>query len=62
MTDAAEIVEGHVAVLDDVAQRLEGATIIANLLKRRHGLKKGLTAAAARDLIWIYNDPACTTG
>jgi AcrR family transcriptional regulator len=38
-------------------QRLEGADIIAGLLKRKRGLKQGLTSAAARDLIWIYNDP-----
>ncbi|MDG4667443.1 helix-turn-helix domain-containing protein [Mycobacterium sp. 236(2023)] len=37
-------------------QRLEGATIIATLLKKKGGLKKGLTTAGARDLIWIYND------
>lgn len=38
-------------------QRLEGANIIATLLKKKHGLQEGLTSAAARDLIWIYNDP-----
>ncbi|OCB57240.1 DNA-binding protein [Mycobacterium vulneris] len=49
--------EVHQLWVDISDQRLEGATIIANLLKRKRGLKKGLAPAAARDLIWIYNDP-----
>lgn len=38
-------------------QRLDGARMVAALLKRKGGLKEGLTLASARDLIWIYNDP-----
>jgi AcrR family transcriptional regulator len=38
-------------------QRLEGADTVAALLKKKGGLKKGLTLAAARDLVWLYNDP-----
>lgn len=56
---AAAGMDGEVGTLwtDICGQRLEGATIIATLLKKKQGLKTGLTVAAARDLIWIYNDP-----
>ncbi|MGV9800953.1 TetR/AcrR family transcriptional regulator [Mycobacterium sp. NPDC003449] len=49
--------EVHQLWTDICQQRLEGANIIATLLKRKRGLRKGLTTATARDLIWIYNDP-----
>jgi AcrR family transcriptional regulator len=42
---------------DISSQRLEGAHIIATLLKRKRGLRRGLTTTTARDIIWIYNDP-----
>lgn len=42
---------------DISAQRLDGANIIATLLQKKRGLRERLTLAAARDLIWIYNDP-----
>jgi len=38
-------------------QRLAGAQTIAALLKTKRGLRKGLSVDAARDIIWIYNDP-----
>jgi AcrR family transcriptional regulator len=49
--------EVHELWTDISDQRLEGANIIATLLQKKRGLRKGLTSAAARDLIWIYNDP-----
>jgi AcrR family transcriptional regulator len=49
--------EVHQLWTDICSQRLEGANIIATLLKRKRGLRRGLTTATARDLIWIYNDP-----
>ena len=39
-------------------QRLSGAETIAALLKKKGGLRKGLTITIARDIIWIYNDPS----
>ncbi|WNG86630.1 helix-turn-helix domain-containing protein [Mycobacterium sp. ITM-2016-00317] len=39
------------------SQRLEAANVLATLLKKKGGLRKGLTTAIARDLIWVYNDP-----
>lgn len=38
-------------------QRLVGAESIASLLRRKGGLRKGLSVGYARDVIWIYNDP-----
>lgn len=38
-------------------QRLTGAGTLASLLKAKHGLRKGLSADTACDIIWIYNDP-----
>ena len=38
-------------------QRFTGAQTIATLLKKRRGLRKGLSVHTARDIIWIYNDP-----
>jgi AcrR family transcriptional regulator len=38
-------------------QRLTGAETIATLLKKKRGLRKGLSADNARDIIWIFNDP-----
>ena len=49
--------EVHQLWTDIIDQLLEGANIIATLLKKKQGLREGLTSAAARDLIWIYNDP-----
>ena len=49
--------EVHQLWTDICSQRLEGANIIATLLKKKRGLKKGLSVPTARDLIWIYNDP-----
>ena len=42
---------------DISTQRLTGAQTIAALLKKRRGLRSGLSVAIARDTIWIYNDP-----
>jgi AcrR family transcriptional regulator len=39
-------------------QRLAGAKRIATLLRSKGGLRKGLSVESARDIIWIYNDPA----
>jgi AcrR family transcriptional regulator len=49
--------EVHQLWTEICSQRLEGANIIATLLKKKRGLREGLTSSAARDLIWIYNDP-----
>ena len=38
-------------------QRLAGAKRIATLLRRKGGLRSGLSVARAGDIIWIYNDP-----
>jgi AcrR family transcriptional regulator len=38
-------------------QRLAGAETIATLLQKKRGLRKGLSAAKARDIIWVFNDP-----
>jgi AcrR family transcriptional regulator len=38
-------------------QRLTGASTIAALLKKKRGLRRGLSVDSARDVIWIYNDP-----
>lgn len=38
-------------------ERLTGASDIADLLAGRRGLRKGLTRATARDIVWVYNDP-----
>jgi hypothetical protein len=40
------------------AGRLTGAERIAALLDERDGLRDGLSLDHARDIIWIYNDPA----
>jgi Bacterial regulatory proteins, tetR family len=39
-------------------ERLTGAERIAALLDDRDGLREGLSLDHARDIIWIYNDPA----
>ena len=39
-------------------ERLTGAERIAALLHQRDGLRDGLSLDHARDIIWIYNDPA----
>ncbi|HTZ15366.1 MAG TPA: DNA-binding protein, partial [Mycobacterium sp.] len=39
-------------------ERLTGAGRIAALLDERAGLRDGLSLDHARDIIWIYNDPA----
>jgi AcrR family transcriptional regulator len=39
-------------------QRLAGAKRMATLLRRKGGLRSGLSVARASDIIWIYNDPA----
>jgi AcrR family transcriptional regulator len=39
-------------------ERLTGAERIAALLHERDGLRDGLSLDHARDIIWIYNDPA----
>lgn len=49
--------EVHQLWIDIGKQRLTGAGSIAVLLKKRRALRRGLTVDAARDLIWIYNDP-----
>lgn len=49
--------EVHQLWTEICSQRLEGANIIATLLKKKRGLREGLTSSTARDLIWIYNDP-----
>jgi len=49
--------EVHQLWADIGDQRLTGAHTIATLLKKRGGLRAGLTVTAARDIIWIYNDP-----
>lgn len=49
--------EVHQLWTDIGDQRLTGARTIATLLKKKGGLRKGLTVATARDVIWIYNDP-----
>ncbi|BBY19833.1 TetR/AcrR family transcriptional regulator [Mycobacterium stomatepiae] len=49
--------EIHELWLEMSRQRLAGAESIANLLRRKGGLRKGLSAGRARDIIWIYNDP-----
>ena len=38
-------------------QRLIGAGQIVDLIAKNGGLRKGLTALRARDIVWIYNDP-----
>lgn len=38
-------------------QRLAGAKEMASLLRRKGGLRSGLSVAQARDIIWVYNDP-----
>jgi AcrR family transcriptional regulator len=38
-------------------QRFAGAKRIATLLRRKGGLRSGLSVARASDIIWIYNDP-----
>lgn len=38
-------------------ERFTGAGQIVDLLADRGGLRKGLTRATARDIIWVYNDP-----
>ena len=38
-------------------QRLSGAQRIASFLKKRGGLRTGLSVDKARDIIWIHNDP-----
>ena len=38
-------------------QRLAGAKRMATLLRRKRGLRSGLSVARASDIIWIYNDP-----
>lgn len=47
----------HQLWIDIGQQRLDGAQTIAGLLKRRHGLRKGLPMNTARDIVWVYNDP-----
>jgi AcrR family transcriptional regulator len=42
---------------DITRERLVGAETIAALLKKKRGLRKGLSVENARDVIWIYNDP-----
>jgi len=49
--------EVHQLWTDIHQQRLAGAQTIAAQLKKMHGLRKGLTADTARDIVWIYNDP-----
>jgi AcrR family transcriptional regulator len=39
-------------------QRLAGAKRMATLLRGKGGLREGLSVDRARDIIWIYNDPA----
>jgi AcrR family transcriptional regulator len=38
-------------------ERLAGARQIATVLKRKGGLRSGLSVARASDIIWIFNDP-----
>jgi AcrR family transcriptional regulator len=38
-------------------QRLTGAQTIVALLKKRRGLRKGLSVDVARDVVWVFNDP-----
>ena len=49
--------EVHQLWSDISQQRLTGAETIAALLKKRRGLRRGLSVDSARDIIWIYNDP-----
>jgi AcrR family transcriptional regulator len=39
------------------ADRLEGMTAFANLLSRRKALRRGVSAARARDVLWTLNSP-----
>lgn len=54
---AGEDTEVHQLWVDIGNQRLEGARIITSLLKRKRGLREGMTTSVARDIVWIYNDP-----
>ena len=47
---------------DISTQRLTGAKAVAALLKKRGGLRNGLTVDVARDIIWVYNDPGLHFG
>ena len=38
-------------------ERLSGAETIAGLLRKKGGLRRGLSIERARDVIWVYNDP-----
>ena len=38
-------------------ERLAGARQIATLLRRKGGLRSGVSVARASDIIWIFNDP-----
>jgi AcrR family transcriptional regulator len=38
-------------------ERLSGAESIASLLRKKGGLRRGLSIERARDVIWVYNDP-----
>jgi AcrR family transcriptional regulator len=49
--------EVHELWSDISNQRLTGAETIAALLKKKRGLRRGLSVDSARDIIWIYNDP-----
>jgi hypothetical protein len=39
-------------------ERLAGAKAIAALINEKGGLRDGLAVGQARDIIWIFNDPA----
>lgn len=38
-------------------ERFTGAGQIVDLIAERRGLRKGLSIATARDIVWVYNDP-----
>jgi len=38
-------------------ERFTGAGQIVGLIAKRRGLRKGLSVATARDIVWVYNDP-----
>lgn len=38
-------------------QRLAGMRVLAQLLKSRRALKRGLSVERAADLLWLFNDP-----
>ncbi|BBZ52079.1 TetR/AcrR family transcriptional regulator [Mycobacterium heidelbergense] len=38
-------------------ERFVGAGQIADLIAKRGGLRRGLSRSAARDIVWVYNDP-----